>query len=120
MWRISRNRARPGESATGSAAERQAETEDQQPGVQAIADTDLGCDLYVSGWVSDYAYTTSGISNQQVSTNRLTVTGASCFQESPGSYGQKVAPADFEADVTRNFGLSRFAEYPGRRGAPDP
>src|SRR6201996_9008621 len=31
-------------------------------------------DYDVSGWVAGYSYSTSGVSNQQASTNRLTVT----------------------------------------------
>jgi hypothetical protein len=57
----------------------------------------------VNGWVSDYAYTTSGVSNQQASTNRLSVTVHLVFKNHLDPTGKKVAPADFEADVTRNF-----------------
>jgi len=64
-------------------------------------------DYDVSGWVSDYNYSTSGISNQQVSTNRLTVTVHLVFKNHLDPTGKKVAPADFEADVTRNF------DFPG-------
>ncbi len=60
-------------------------------------------DYDVSGWVSDYNYTTSGVSNQQASSNRLSVTVHIVFKNHLDPTGKKVAPADFEADVTRNF-----------------
>lgn len=60
-------------------------------------------DYDVSGFVSDYTYTTSGISNQQAATNRLSVTVHIIFKNHLDPTGKKVAPADFEADVTRNF-----------------
>jgi hypothetical protein len=60
-------------------------------------------DYDVSGWVSDYNYSTSGISNQQASSNRLSVTVHLVFKNHLDPTGKKVAPADFEADVTRNF-----------------
>ena len=63
-------------------------------------------DYDVSGWVSDYNYTTSGISNQQASSNRLSVTVHLVFKNHLDPTGKKVAPADFEADVTRNFDFS--------------
>jgi Lipopolysaccharide-assembly len=60
-------------------------------------------DYDVNGWVSDYSYSTSGISNQQASSNRLSVTVHIVFKNHLDPTGKKVAPADFEADVTRNF-----------------
>ncbi|HEY4286333.1 MAG TPA: LptE family protein [Puia sp.] len=60
-------------------------------------------DYDVNGWVSDYSYSTSGISNQQASSNRLSVTVHLVFKNHLDPTGKKVAPADFEADVTRNF-----------------
>jgi hypothetical protein len=60
-------------------------------------------DYDVSGYVSDYSYSTSGISNQQASSNRLSVTVHVIFKNHLDPTGRKVAPADFEADVTRNF-----------------
>jgi Lipopolysaccharide-assembly len=65
--------------------------------------TSTDADYDVNGWVSDYAYTTSGVSNQQASTNRLSVTVHLVFKNHLDPTGKKVAPADFEADVTRNF-----------------
>jgi hypothetical protein len=48
----------------------------------------------------DYTVTTSGISNQQAATNRLTVTVHLVFQN-------KIDPEkNFEADVSRNFEFS--------------
>lgn len=63
-------------------------------------------DYDVSGSISDYSYTTSGISSQQVSSNRLTVTVHLIFKNHLDPTGKTVAPADFEADVTRNFDFS--------------
>jgi len=60
-------------------------------------------DYDVSGSITDYNYTTSGISNQQASSNRLNVTVHIIFKNHLDPTGKKVAPADFEADVTRNF-----------------
>jgi Lipopolysaccharide-assembly len=63
-------------------------------------------DYDVSGSITDYSWGTSGISNQQVSTNRLTVTVHIIFKNHLDPTGKTVAPADFEADVTRNFDFS--------------
>ncbi len=63
-------------------------------------------DYDVSGWVSGYNYTTSGISDQKASSNRLSVTVHIVFKNHLDPTGKKVAPADFEADVTRNFDFS--------------
>ena len=60
-------------------------------------------DYDVTAWVSDYSYSTSGISNQAASSNRLSVTVHIVFKNHLDPTGKKVAPADFEADVTRNF-----------------
>lgn len=62
--------------------------------VQTEADYDI------SGYVSDYTVTTSGISNQQAATNRLTVTVHIVFQN-------RIDPTkNFETDVSRNFEFS--------------
>ena len=54
----------------------------------------------IGGFVSDYSVTTSGISNQQAATNRLTVTIHLVFQN-------RLDPTkNFEADVSRNFDFS--------------
>ncbi len=63
-------------------------------------------DYDVSGTISDYSVTTSGISNQQVASNRLSVTVHIIFKNHLDPTGKTVAPADFEADVTRNFDFS--------------
>lgn len=63
-------------------------------------------DYDVSGWVSGYSYSTSGVSNQQASSNRLTVTVHIVFKNHLDPTGKKVAPADFETDVSRNFDFS--------------
>ena len=63
-------------------------------------------DYEVSGWVSGYNYSTSGVSNQQASSNRLSVTVHIVFKNHLDPTGKKVPPADFEADVTRNFDFS--------------
>jgi len=60
-------------------------------------------DYDVSGYISDYSVTTSGISNQQAASNRLNVTVHLIFKNHLDPTGKNVAPADFEADVTRNF-----------------
>ena len=67
---------------------------------------DPGADYDVSGTITDYNYTTSGISQQQVATNRLNVTVHLIFKNHLDPTGKTVAPADFEADVTRNFDFS--------------
>jgi hypothetical protein len=63
-------------------------------------------DYDVTGTITDYSYTTSGISSQQVSSNRLTVTVHIIFKNHLDPTGKTIAPADFEADVTRNFDFS--------------
>jgi len=67
---------------------------------------DPGADYDVSGTITDYNYTTSGISQQQVATNRLNVTVHIIFKNHLDPTGKTVAPADFEADVTRKFDFS--------------
>jgi len=67
---------------------------------------DPGADYEVSGTITDYNYTTSGISQQQVASNRLNVTVHIVFKNHLDPTGKTVAPADFEADVTRNFDFS--------------
>jgi len=63
-------------------------------------------DYEVSGWVSGYSYSTSGVSNQQAASTRLTVTVHIVFKNHLDPTGKKVAPADFESDVTRSFDFS--------------
>ena len=63
-------------------------------------------DWDVNAWISGYSYTTSGVANQVAASNRLTVTVHVVFKNHLDPTGKKVAPADFEADVTRNFDFS--------------
>lgn len=51
----------------------------------------------ISGWVSGYMLTTSGISNQQAATNRLIVTVHLIFKN------RLDEKANFETDLSRNF-----------------
>lgn len=67
---------------------------------------DPNADYDVSGSITDYNYSTSGISNQQAASNRLNVTVHIIFKNHLDPTGKTVAPADFEADVTRNFDFS--------------
>src|ERR1700722_358038 len=60
-------------------------------------------DYDVTAWISDYNYSTSGISGQQASSNRLTVTVHIVFKNNLDPAGKKVPPANFETDVSRNF-----------------
>src|SRR5579863_10065685 len=52
-------------------------------------------DYDVTGWVSGYNYTTSGIADQKASSNRLNVTVHIIFKNHLDPTGKKVAPADF-------------------------
>lgn len=59
----------------------------------------------ISGWIADYSVTTSGVSNQQASINRLTVTVHIILRDRL----HEADPANdksFEADVSRNFDFS--------------
>src|ERR1700761_7107541 len=53
-------------------------------------------DYDVTAYISDYSYSTSGISNQQASSNRLSVTVHIIFKNNLDPTGKKVAPANFE------------------------
>lgn len=61
-------------------------------------------DYDVSGFISDYSVTTSGVSNQQAATNRLTVSVHIIFKNKLSD--QKIGTPDFEDDVSRNFDFS--------------
>jgi hypothetical protein len=61
-------------------------------------------DYDISGYVSDYNVTTSGVSAQQAATNRLTVTVHIILRNK--FTDQKIGTPDFEADVSRNFDFS--------------
>ena len=67
---------------------------------------DPEADYDITAWVSDYNYSTSGISGQQASSNRLTVTVHIVFKNNLDPTGKKVPPANFEADVSRSFDFS--------------
>ena len=54
----------------------------------------------ISGYVSDYSVTTTGITNQNASTNRLNVSFHLTFKN---TLDQK---KDFEADITNNYDFS--------------
>ena len=60
----------------------------------------------ISGWLSDYSVTTSGISNQNASTNRLNVSFHLIFKN---TIDQK---KDFEADLTRNYDFDANLSLP--------
>lgn len=57
-------------------------------------------DYEISGYISDYSVSTSGISNRQVASNNLNVTVHLIFKN------RKDEKKNFEADLTRNFPFS--------------
>jgi len=57
-------------------------------------------DYDISGYLSDYSVTTSGVANQTAGTNRLNITFHLIFKN---SLDQK---KDFEADITSNYDFS--------------
>ena len=59
----------------------------------------------ITGWIADYSVTTSGVSNQQASINRLTVTVHIIFKDRLHE-ADPAADKSFEADVSRNFDFS--------------
>ncbi|MEO6133908.1 MAG: LPS assembly lipoprotein LptE [Ginsengibacter sp.] len=60
----------------------------------------------ISGYLSDYSVTTSGIANQQAGTNRLNVTFHLIFKNSLD------AKKNFEADLTSNYDFSANKTLP--------
>ena len=60
----------------------------------------------ISGYLTDYSVTTTGISNQNASTNRLNVTFHLIFKNSLD------AKKDFESDVTSNYDFSAQLTLP--------
>lgn len=58
-------------------------------------------DYDVTGYISGYDLSTTGVSNQQAATNRLTVSVHIIFKNKLSE--QKIGTPDFEADVSRNF-----------------
>lgn len=57
-------------------------------------------DYLVTGYISDYSLTTTGISNKEAASNRLNITVHIEFKN------RKDESKNFEADVTRNFDFS--------------
>jgi hypothetical protein len=57
-------------------------------------------DYEISGYISDYSVSTSGISDRQVASNNLNVTLHLVFKN------RKDEKKNFEADLTRNFPFS--------------
>jgi hypothetical protein len=58
-------------------------------------------DYDVTAYVSDYTISTSGVSNQQAATNRLTVTVHLALKNRLND--QKLGTPDFETDISRNI-----------------
>lgn len=63
-------------------------------------------DYDISGYISDYSVTTTGISNQQAASNRLNVSVHIIFKN------RLDEKKNFEADVTRNFDFSASLSLP--------
>jgi hypothetical protein len=61
-------------------------------------------DYYITGYVSDYTISTSGVSNQQAATDRLTVSVHITLKNRLAD--KKIGTPDFDADLTRNFDFS--------------
>jgi hypothetical protein len=65
-----------------------------------LSQTNNDADFEISGYVSDYSVSTSGISQKQVASNNLNVTVHIIFKN------KKDEKKNFEADITRNFPFS--------------
>jgi hypothetical protein len=65
-----------------------------------LSQTNGEADYEISGVITDYSVSTSGISNQQASSNNLNVTVHVIF------VNKIDAKRNFEADITRNFPFS--------------
>ncbi len=63
-------------------------------------------DYDISGYISDYSLTTTGISNQQAASNRLNVSVHIIFKN------RLDEKKNFEADITRNFDFSSSLSLP--------
>jgi hypothetical protein len=61
-------------------------------------------DYDVSGYVSDYRLSTSGVSGQQAATNRLTVSVHITLKNKLAD--RKIGKSDFDTDLSRNFDFS--------------
>jgi hypothetical protein len=68
-------------------------------------------DYDVSSYISEYNITTAGVSNQNASINRLTVTVHIALKNRLND--QKLGTPDFETDITRNF------DFPSTTSVPD-
>lgn len=65
-----------------------------------LSQTNNDADYEVSGYISDYSVSTSGISQQQVASNNLNVTVHIVFRN------RQDEKKNFETDITRNFPFS--------------
>lgn len=65
-----------------------------------LSQTNNDADYEVSGYISEYSVSTSGISQQQVASNNLNVTVHIVFRNRQND------KLNFEADITRNFPFS--------------
>lgn len=65
-----------------------------------LSQTNGDADYEISGYISDYSVSTSGISRQQVASNNLNVTVHLIFKNKMDE------KKNFEADITRNFPFS--------------
>ena len=65
-----------------------------------LSQTNDEADYEISGYISDYSVSTSGISQQQVASNNLNVTVHIIFRN------RKDDKKNFETDITRNFPFS--------------
>ena len=65
-----------------------------------LSQTNNEADYEVSGYISDYSVSTSGISQQQVASNNLNITVHIIFRN------RLDEKKNFEADLTRNFPFS--------------
>ncbi len=65
-----------------------------------LSQTNNDADYEVSGYISEYSVSTSGISQQQVASNNLNVTVHILFRNRQND------KLNFEADITRNFPFS--------------
>ena len=61
-------------------------------------------DYDVQAYISDYAISTSGVTNQQAASNRLTVSVHITFKNKLND--QKIGTPDFDDDISRNFDFS--------------
>lgn len=65
-----------------------------------LSQTNNDADYEVSGYISDYSVSTSGISQQQAASNNLNITVHIIFRN------RQDEKKNFEADITRNFPFS--------------